>query len=168
MTVVESPHVPTRPPSDNSNAAASTAYVTAAIAAIPAPPTIIPSGTAMVFYQASAPTGWTAVSLNDRALRVVSAGGSGGTGGGSNAFSTVFAQTATGSFTLSTNEMPSHSHGFTASVSSVQAGVVCGAIVSVGNTATGSNTGGAGSGGSHNHTITMSITYSDVIICTKN
>ena len=44
---------------------------------------LIVSGTAMVFYQAAAPTGWTAVAVNDKFLRVVSAGGSGGSAGGS-------------------------------------------------------------------------------------
>jgi hypothetical protein len=41
------------------------------------------AGTVMLFYQASAPTGWTAVALNDKFLRVVSAGGTGGSSGGS-------------------------------------------------------------------------------------
>ncbi len=45
--------------------------------------TLIPSGTKMLFYQAAAPTGWTAVALNDKFLRVVSAGGTGGSSGGS-------------------------------------------------------------------------------------
>lgn len=45
--------------------------------------TLIPSGTKMVFYQASAPTGWTAVAVNDKFLRVVTSGGTGGTTGGS-------------------------------------------------------------------------------------
>jgi hypothetical protein len=49
------------------------------------------SGTAIVFYQASAPTGWTkSTANNDKALRVVS-GGTGGSSGGTTAFSTVFA-----------------------------------------------------------------------------
>lgn len=159
--------VPTRPASDNSNAAASTAYVTTAIANIPAPPTVIPAGTAMVFYQASAPAGWTSVALNDRALRVVSAGGTGGTGGGTNAFSTVMAQTTVGNHTLTTTEMPSHTHGFTASVTN--SGAITGVCPqTVGAGVSGSTTGSAGSGGAHNHTITMSILFSDVIICTKN
>lgn len=161
---VDSPHVPTRPASDNSNAAASTAYVTAAIGAIPAGP--IPAGTAMVFYQASAPTGWTSVALNDRALRVVSAGGSGGSGGGSNAFSTVFAQTVVGTHTLSTAEIPSHTHSLNGTVVSGSGlnNSACGSF----DIGTGGTSGSAGSGGGHNHTITMAITYSDVIICTKN
>jgi hypothetical protein len=50
---------------------------------------VFPSGTVMLFHQTSAPTGWTkVVSLNDRALRVVSGSV---TVAGSTAFSTVFA-----------------------------------------------------------------------------
>jgi hypothetical protein len=45
--------------------------------------TLIPADTVMVFYQAAAPTGWTAVAINDRFLRVVTAGGTGGATGGS-------------------------------------------------------------------------------------
>lgn len=52
------------------------------------------SGTKILFYQASAPTGWTAVAVNDRALRVVTAGTTGGTTGGSVAFSTAFSSQA--------------------------------------------------------------------------
>ena len=52
-----------------------------ALADVPAVITEIPSGTVMVFFQVSAPTGWTqVVTQNDKALRVVSGSG-GGTGG---------------------------------------------------------------------------------------
>lgn len=57
---------------------------------------IFPSGTAMVFYQATPPTGWTAVALNDRALRVVTSGGTGGSTGGTTAFSSTWAASTTG------------------------------------------------------------------------
>jgi hypothetical protein len=68
-------------------------------------PTVIPSGTTMVFYQAAAPTGWTKqTTQNDKALRVVS--GSGGVAGGTNPFSTVMAQTITGDHTLARAEIP--------------------------------------------------------------
>jgi hypothetical protein len=47
------------------------------------------SGTTLLFYQASAPTGWTKVTTHDnKALRVVS--GAGGGSGGSTAFTSVF------------------------------------------------------------------------------
>jgi hypothetical protein len=122
----------------------------------------------MIFYQASAPSSWTSVALNDRALRVVNAGGSGGTTGGTNAFSTVFAQTATGSFTLSTNEMPAHTHSLSHLINAnTGASLIqntCGTVL-VDTTGT---SGSAGSGGGHNHSITMSIAYIDVIVATKN
>jgi hypothetical protein len=63
-----------------------------------------PSGTVMLFYQAAAPTGWTKLTTqNDKALRVVS--GAGGVAGGSNAFSTVMAQTVVGNHTPTLGEM---------------------------------------------------------------
>jgi hypothetical protein len=64
-----------------------------------------PSGTRMLFQQSAAPTGWTKdVTLNDYGLRVVS-GAVGNTPG--SAFSTVFAQAATGSHVLDVTEIPS-------------------------------------------------------------
>ena len=57
---------------------------------LPAGRVDIPTGTSMLFAQASAPLGWTkSTSHNNKALRVVS--GSGGGGGGSSAFTTCFA-----------------------------------------------------------------------------
>ena len=52
-------------------------------------PAGVPSGATMLFYQSSAPTGWTQVTTqNNKALRVVS--GSGGGTGGSSAFTSAF------------------------------------------------------------------------------
>lgn len=69
------------------------------------------SATAMVFYQAAAPTGWTAVAQNNKALRVVSAGGTGGTAGGTTAFTSVFT-----SRTIAQSNLPnvSWTHSLTA------------------------------------------------------
>jgi hypothetical protein len=88
------------------------------------------SGTKMVFYQASAPTGWTqdtAAALSDAAFRVTT--GSGAGTGGSDTFQTTFAASrnteqkdlpvsgsttgTVGSTTLSTPTIASHSHGVT-------------------------------------------------------
>lgn len=55
----------------------------------------IPSGTVMSFYQSSAPTGWTAVAVNDKFLRVVTNGTSGGANGGSLAASSSLSHTHT-------------------------------------------------------------------------
>lgn len=51
--------------------------------------TLIPAATVMIFYQASAPTGWSKLTTqDDKALRVVS-GATGGTAGGTQALSTA-------------------------------------------------------------------------------
>ena len=68
--------------------------------------TPFPSGTVMLFAQSTAPTGWTkSTSHNDKALRVVSGSAS---SGGTTAFSSVFT-----SRTITTSNMPAHSHGVT-------------------------------------------------------
>ena len=87
-----------------------------------------PAGTKMVFYQASAPTGWTqdtAASLANTAMSIVT--GSGGGTGGATSFYDVFNATAKpvdtgsltvsvsaaiGAHTLSTPEIPSHTHTY--------------------------------------------------------
>jgi len=139
-----------------------------------------PSGTTLVFYQASAPTGWTKITThNDKALRVVS--GNGGGSGGSTAFSSAFSHTHTDSFsvsnhTLITAEIPSHVHGYTG----VQGtGYPDGALDSTGAGGSGSypritELDYEGGGQPHNHGLAGSINsatlapyYVDVIICTK-
>ena len=87
----------------------------------------IPSGSKVLFYQASAPTGWTKVSDHDnKALRVVS--GTGGGSGGSSSFTSVFTSRTpsgsisggsvsisisgnTGDTSLTISQLPSHTHG---------------------------------------------------------
>lgn len=171
--------VPTAQAGDASNRSASTAFVTAAIAAaiagIPSSPVYVPSGSVVLFFQASAPTGYTqVVTQNDKALRVVS--GTGGGTGGSTAFSTVFSQSATGATTLSTSTVPhgtytSNYNGgsgngtapFTAvsdaagdGVMSSSAGSISTSVVTDGN-----------SGGSHTHPISLQLQYIDIILCSK-
>ncbi len=70
--------------------------------------TVIPSGTKMVFYQASAPVGWTAVAVNDKFLRVVTAGGTGGSTGGTVAASSSLSHAHT--VASHTHTGPSHTH----------------------------------------------------------
>lgn len=126
-----------------------------------------PSGTVMLFVQTSAPTGWTkSTAHNDKALRVVSGAAS---SGGTNAFSTVMAQTVVGSHALTIGEIPAHAHSYTASP---QTGPQTEASVTVPGApaaeAVGSTTGSAGSGGAHNHSITMAMQYVDAIIASKD
>jgi len=66
------------------------------------------AGTVLTFFQAAAPSGWTQVTThNDKAMRVVS--GAGGGSGGSIGFSAISAQSVAG-HTLTTAEIPSHTH----------------------------------------------------------
>lgn len=126
---------------------------------------VIPSGTLMLFQQTSAPTGWTKQTThNDKTLRVVSGTAS---SGGSNAFSTVMAQTVVGNHTLTIAEMPSHSHPITTTDISC-GGVSDAAHSGVGTSTFTDNTQTTGGGGAHNHTITMNIQYVDLIIAQKN
>lgn len=173
-----------------------------------------PSGTKMVFAQASAPTGWTQdTSNNDKALRVVSGsgGGTGGTHGLSSPPGTSHSHTgpshthstpnhshshnlSAGAHTLSTAQMPSHSHGYGTNNSNdtwtncSTVKQVCGAASHTRYT---SNTGGSSS---HSHSLAGSISsggagtsgsggtgatsssgptafaprYVDVIVCSKD
>lgn len=149
---------------------------------------VIPPGTVMCFFQASAPTGWTQVTThNDKALRVVS--GTGGGSGGTNSFSSTFAQTATGTASISGStdghvltiaEMPSHSHSISGAsgaspenagslfVKATDAGSARspGAIVSTGGNGAHSHT--LTSVGAHSHTMDMRTQFIDVILASKN
>lgn len=133
-----------------------------------------PSGTKVMFYQASAPTGWTQdTTHNDKALRVVSGsgGGSGGTHGLSSPPSTAHTHTggahthstpahshshtlSASSHTLSTSQMPSHNH----SIPSGVGGSYGGKVQQGTDNSPGFNTGNTGGGSSHSHSLSGSIT----------
>jgi hypothetical protein len=164
----------------------------------------IPSGSTALFFQGSAPSGWTQntdASINTTTLRVVT--GTGGGTGGADAFGTVFSSsksTESGNFvlddvanassdtsgmtlgghTLSTPELPAHTH-------------TRDWIDGTGNpdnrslitSSTPTTTGSTGGGGSHTHTISggalsgnatvsstvnanMDIKFANVIACTKD
>lgn len=78
-----------------------------------------PDNTAMFFFQSAAPTHWVkSASNDDKMLRVVT-GTSGGTSGGSISFSSFTGQTysspwssnsSTNNHTLTSNQIPSHTH----------------------------------------------------------
>lgn len=136
-----------------------------------------PAGTVMLFIQAAAPTGWTkSTTHNDKALRIVS--GSGGGSGGSVAFTTAFASGNTGATTLSTTQMPSHTHNVYGA-NAFSGSSWTGALAVQGSGAGGayrSTLGGnsvqpnenTGGGGSHTHTLSLAVQYVDAIICVKD
>jgi len=145
------------------------------------------SGTLMLFQQTTAPTGWTKQTTHDdKALRVVNGTTS---SGGSSAFSTVFAnQTPTittsglsaGATTLSTTQMPAHSHAYQAGGGTLYGNGYGspgeGYSIPIGGPGGGSATGSQGGGSSHTHSvsgsatssaITLAVQYVDLIIASK-
>jgi len=155
---------------------------------------IIPQSSVTLFYQAAAPTGWTKLTSQDnKALRVVSGTGGGfgfgGTSGpGGISFTGAFPNSITpvggtftangtvGDTTLTTAQIPSHSHGAGSAVN-----------VSPGSPGTAGrltdtnapNTGPAGGGLPHAHPFTgtsspfaasldLRLQYIDVILCSFN
>jgi len=159
---------------------------------------IIPqTNSPMLFIQSTAPTGWTRVSQNNKALRVVSASTNGGSTGGTNTFTAAFASRtinanvpvsingfSMGNTTITINTMPPHSHPINAggngarSSPSPSAGTQTGANPGP---ATGNNPSPAGGGAAHNHPagytsasgpascpLDMRIQYVDCNICSFN
>jgi hypothetical protein len=146
----------------------------------------IPAGTAMVFRQTAAPTGWTKVLTNDNsALRVVTGAAS---TGGSVAFTTAFASQAvagtngvSGATTLSESQMPSHVHtqkggNQGAGLVGYNAGATGACGLTAGSTLYAGYIGATGGGTSHNHSaaaftgtaINLAVAYVDVIVATKD
>lgn len=138
---------------------------------------IIPSGTVMLFAQATAPVGWTQITThNDKALRIVS--GAGGGSGGSVDFGAAFtSQPVTGSnsaTTLTIAQMPAHSHahGTDDNFLETLAGGGNGmAIARSGKPYP--PTGSTGGGNSHNHTFTgtainLAVKYVNTILASKD
>lgn len=153
------------------------------------------SGTRMLFQQTAAPTGWTKqtdAGLNDTALRLVTGSV---VNGGAVEFTTVFgASKATASHVLTTDQIPSHSHGagsFAAAsagahthtiplnavsdsnFTALQAGQAVQSTTNTGSagahthTITGSSAA-AGSGDGHAHNLTLDLKYTDIIVAQKD
>lgn len=138
----------------------------------------VEAGTAQLFVQTAAPTGWTkSTSHNNKALRIVSGTAS---SGGSVDFTTAFASQSVsgtvGGTTLSTSQIPSHNHGITVKTGiddnnfSFNGGVSSDAGGSYSGSFSTASTGG---GGSHDHSfsgtaINLAVSYVDVIIATKD
>ena len=151
---------------------------------------VIPqSDTPLYFYQSSAPTGWSQVASNDnKMMRVVSGTGAGT--GGSNGFTNTFTNrnfssnfnvpfsAGVNNHTLSTPQLPSHSHSTEAGdATTLPPGPWTNASNNAKNTGT-SNSGNAGNSGGHSHPagvsasanwsagLDMRVQYINVIYCT--
>jgi hypothetical protein len=124
------------------------------------------SGTRIGFQQTAAPTGWTkdtTAAINDSILRFVT--GSVTPSGGSVAFSTWAAQTASGGYTLQIADIPAHTHGYPETTTSGAAGASSGRPVSNFVTVQTQSTGGSGS---HSHSLTQGLKFYDFIIASKD
>jgi hypothetical protein len=124
----------------------------------------VPSGTKQLFVQTAAPTGWTKDTTHDnKALRIVS--GTAGSGG-SDAFTTTFGSgKTTAAHTLTTSEMPAHTHSYN---TGVLVGRSSGGVGTSSNPVA-NNTSSVGGGGSHSHNLSgFDLQYVDVIIATKD
>lgn len=126
-------------------------------------------GTRLVFSQPTAPAGWIQdITLNDKALRVVSGAG-GGLGG-----SRPLSATTTGVTQLSNLQIPPHSHDYldgqntgTHSWSDGDDHTVWGYLYRSDVSRVTSPAGGSG-GSAQGHSHDLSFAYVDVIICIKS
>lgn len=158
-------------------------------------PDFIATSSLMLFQQSTAPTNWTKQTTHDnKALRVVSGTA---TPGGSTAFTSVFASRtpagtvsvsvsggSVGNTTLSTPQIPSHTHSIDRGADFPGGGPIPGLVEDTieGVDTPNVNTGSTGGGGAHNHPFTVgsasgsfsgsaldfAVQYVDIIICSKN
>lgn len=119
---------------------------------------VFPSGTALVFCQASPPTGWVQdTSVTDAVLRLVS--GSGGSTGGNWAISGMLGLITVDGTSLSVDELPGHIHHISQTVvyQGTDIGLGGGSAYTISATQidTGSGTGLAGN--PHTHTASSEV-----------
>jgi hypothetical protein len=131
----------------------------------------IPTGSVVLFYQAAAPTGWTKVTTaNNGVLRVVF-GTTGGSGGGTVSFSSMFNSGntgVTGPTTLTVSQMPAHSHSVGYTTENLLAGSLGTNSVTNYPGATANATSDTQGGGQpHTHPL-LDLRYYDIIFCSKN
>jgi hypothetical protein len=137
------------------------------------------AGTAIVFAQTAAPTGWTKSTTHDnKALRVVSgAASSGGTVSFTSAFTSQAVAGTVGSTTLTLDQIPAHNHepiiaGGGNSSTSFYPNALSSTPYSAASRSPGwLSTQGGGLGHTHTFTgtaINLAVQYVDVIIATKD
>jgi hypothetical protein len=124
-------------------------------------PNFIAAGSVMVFHRTTAPTSWTKrTDYDNRALRVVNGNI---TAGGSSPFTSIL-NGSVSAHTLSTSEIPSHSHSYSRGI--LQSPRVGPTVAIRCANLNGSTSGSTGSTGSHTHG--MDVAYVDIIFATKN
>ena len=134
------------------------------------------AGTRMLFAQTSAPTGWTkdTTNYNNHAIRVVTGTAStGGTVDFTTAFVSQSVSGTVGGTTLTTAEMPSHTHPVGGTSPGSNAGNPNATSWQIASRNGNTSSAATGGGGSHNHSFTgtaidLAVKYLDVITATKD
>jgi hypothetical protein len=133
----------------------------------------IPQGVKMVFYQDTAPTGWTIVNLNDKLVFITKGSGAGGeTGGGAHStggWTITGFDANVGSTTLNATMIPSHTH--TAAYLNLRIGA--GTSYYTNYSLVTGDTGATGGGGGHVHPMashggTWRPSAYNCIVCSKD
>lgn len=144
---------------------------------VPASNQVIPAGTAMIFFQAAAPTGWTKdanAGLN-HAIRIT--GGAGAGSGGVQPFTAAFASRGVSGTvwdtTLTTAQMPVHAHPVPLLSWAMHAGNSGSWDTPLYNGSSSAWTNNSGGGGAHTHgfsgtPIDMRVQYLDFILARKD
>lgn len=148
-----------------------------------------PAGTRMLFQQTSAPPGWTKVTdaaYSNAAVRIITTGSvaTGGDVAFTDAFKEHVIDDATEPHTLTTAELPNHSHPIRMTNAADDGSGSGGILARNSGTRTnytftgtptdtlGQQLGGAGSGQAHSHdielTLDIAVKYADFILCEKD
>jgi len=140
---------------------------------------LIPSGTKMLFYQDTAPTGWVLQELDDKLVFITKGSSEGGqTGGGVHSDGTWTISGwggTTDSYALTIADMPAHTHSYT--IVGITYYFCTLAVQNNFSTVVSYATGSAGGGGGHTHNIdAASLTHDgtwrpaalNCIICIKD
>lgn len=132
--------------------------------------TNFPSGTKMAWYQDAPPVGWTAIAVNDKFLRVVNSGGTGGTTGGSVAASTSLAHThgeLTHTHTISSQA--GHTHTLTGTLAlSINTSAATLSKTLLTTSASHDHTGTTGAGSLTLESQLGAFAYADIVLATKD
>lgn len=154
---------------------------------------VVGQSTRMIFYQASAPTGWSTVNISEHTIRVVT--GVGGGSGGTTDFSSSLVDYSLntdvpltinsltiGNTTLTSTQMPTHAHPLNGGGSRSEFNTPSPAYVNSQNIMSpgGANTGNSGNGVAHTHPVSftsanapatvsgdMRVRYSNVLVCSR-
>ena len=125
------------------------------------------SGTRMIFWSSSPPTGWTQnTAINSYVMRIVNSSG-GGTGGSDGVLTVFGSGKSTANHTLSTGRIPSHDHDHNKRSTNSNRESGSKDTAHTGNTSV--STDNTGGGNSHDHDLNnMDLQYLNVVRAEKD